>query len=88
MSTGELIGISNSDDWLEFDAVEKLVLYYRPNKQQIIYGAMSLRKVDGTLHKTVFINREYLHEENLPHPACFVSKSTYDAIGLYGEKYR
>ena len=88
MASGELIGISNSDDWLENDAVEKIIPYYKPEKKQIIYGAMSLRKDDEKWHKTVFINHECLYEENLPHPACFVSRSTYDAVGLYGEKYR
>lgn len=88
MASGELIGISNSDDWLELDAVEIIVKKYQQGRKQIIYGFLAMWKNMDLLHRIVFVNHECLKEENIPHPACFVTKSAYESLGLYNCKYK
>ena len=33
-------------------------------------------------------NHEFLNEQMINHPACFVTKKTYDDFGLYSLKYK
>lgn len=87
LAKGHLIGIVNSDDWYEPDTVEQVVRHYNGGKYQVIYG-MQRNFADGR-EKSVFINRhEFLPEQMITHPTCFVTKATYDDFGLFDLKYR
>ncbi|MCR5798906.1 MAG: glycosyltransferase [Lachnospiraceae bacterium] len=87
MATGELVGIINSDDWYEPDAIAKVVKAYGGEKYQILYGKM--RTWSGNTEKGVFWkSHETLEEGMIAHPTCFVSKAVYDDIGMYDTVYR
>lgn len=86
-ANGELIGIVNSDDWYEPDTVEQVVAHYRNEKYQVIYG-MQRTYVDGR-EKSTFINsHEFLAEQMITHPTCFVTRAAYEDFGMFNLKYR
>lgn len=97
-SSGKIIGIVNSDDWLEPDALrivydtiinEKLDL----NKPLLITGWIRYHYSDG-LTQVMKANRhryEYYAKRlrmGINHPATFVSRETYNEIGLFDENYK
>lgn len=87
MSHGQLIGILNSDDYYEKDAVEKMAAQYRAGMYQVLYGYM---RVMG-LRRKYYICRDrhqQLMEAMIPHPTCFVSRNVYRDFGLYLECFR
>ena len=89
-STGEIISIINSDDWVEKDAISEVVNEYirlgKPDKA-IIYGAMRL--FEGKKEKySVFYNHEFLPVEMINHSASFVTKSVYNTYGVFNPQYK
>lgn len=96
MAHGEIIGIVNSDDWLELDALETLaeVLKDNPdNKNKILTGEMLFHYVDGTTQHfpTSYKRYEYYSKRyrmGINHPATFVPKKIYDKIGLFDEDFK
>lgn len=85
-ANGELIGIVNSDDWYEADTVEQVVTHYNNEKYQVIYG-MQRTYMDGR-EKSIFINNhEFLAEQMITHPTCFVTKAAYEDFGVFDLKY-
>lgn len=88
MSHGQLIGIINSDDYYEKDAVNKVVSVMSKDTYQIIYGYCRILDRHG---ETVFINRvshEDLFVKTFQHPTCFVTRKTYCRYGMFNEKYK
>jgi glycosyltransferase involved in cell wall biosynthesis len=87
MATGKLVGIVNSDDWYENDTVEQVVNAYKGNKYEVIYG-MQRNYLNGK-EKTTFIHHhDFLTEQMITHPTCFVTKDTYNDLGLFDTSYR
>jgi glycosyltransferase involved in cell wall biosynthesis len=87
MATGKLVGIVNSDDWYENDTVEQVVNAYKGNKYEVIYG-MQRNYLNGK-EKTTFIHHhDFLPEQMITHPTCFVTKDTYNDLGLFDTSYR
>ena len=89
-STGDIISIINSDDWLEKDAISKVVNEYirlgKPDKA-IIYGAMRFFEERKEKY-SVFYNHEFLPVEMINHPASFVTKSVYNTYGVFDPQYK
>ncbi|GKX65532.1 glycosyltransferase family 2 protein [Inconstantimicrobium mannanitabidum] len=85
-ATGELIGIINSDDWYELDAVENVVNNYN-NEECVLYGGMVNRK-DNEITKIDMSSYKELSNCMFGHPTAFVPKSIYNKFGLYDESYR
>ena len=82
--SGELIGICNSDDWLEPNAIEEIVKVYDPiEPYQILYGAV--RDWYGDKEASIVRNHHNSleHRKVLEHPGCFVTKKLYEDHGLY-----
>ena len=82
MSTGSLIGIINSDDFYDNNAVENIVLHMTDDKYQVLYGycrLMSGNRITGIV--------KYRHEDlkngMIPHPTCFVTRIAYQFFGLF-----
>lgn len=74
---GELIGIINSDDYYEQDAVEKMVGRMQRGSCQILYGMT--RALRGGVEDSVSIySHHFLQQRTISHPSCFVSKKVYD----------
>jgi len=80
MSRGDYIGLLNSDDWYEPDAIRHLVqiLNSSSTSVDIVYGDMNI--VDAVTRSTRYIAANI---NNLPrnmtinHPTCFVKRALY-----------
>lgn len=88
-SSGEIIGIINSDDWYETDAIEIIVRNYINNNKKpgVYYGTMGLYN-NGMEKARLFYHHAFLPERMINHPSCFVAKDIYDRYGLFDLKYR
>lgn len=85
-ASGELIGIVNSDDYYEKDALEKIAGAYRGYEYTIIYGLV--RSVTDGKEVMVFLkNHEFLEKDMITHPSCFITKKLYERFGMYSLKY-
>lgn len=88
-ATGEIIGILNSDDWYEPNTIEMVATAFGNEKCGIVYGDVNV--IDQTGDREVVCPKSIrcVHF-GMPvcHNAMFVSKSVYEKIGLYNEKYR
>lgn len=86
MATGTLVGIINSDDYYEPDAVEQIVNHSTGSPYQILYGFT--RTLRNEKEDSIFISSpEFLKDRMISHPSCFVSKRIYDELGMYNTKY-
>lgn len=86
-ATGELIGIINSDDWYEADAVQNVVKNYNYNNESVIYGAM-VNRIGNEISGVDISSYKELYNCMFGHPTAFVPKSIYDKFGFFDESYR
>lgn len=85
-ATGELVGIINSDDYYEYNAVEKIVESYTGDRYTVIYGMV--RVIEDEKERMVYISsHNFLDKRMIPHPTCFVSRYIYDEIRMYNTNY-
>lgn len=85
-SSGEIIGILNSDDYYERDALEKIAKVYHGEPYCIVYGMIRTIR-DGKEVMVYLKNHELLEEDMIAHPACFITKKLYDKFGKYSLDY-
>lgn len=82
MSKGSIIGIINSDDYYESDAVENVIEHMTGDRYQVIYGYC--RILDGCHTINILKNRhENLVQGMIPHPTCFVTRDIYKDFGMF-----
>ncbi len=92
LTKGNIIGILNSDDWYEKNALNEIKTLYnkqdglsiyvgemnRVNKHKIPYKVnYNIKNISSVIHKAMPIN----------HPASFVHKDVYTKIGLFDIQY-
>lgn len=87
LASGKLIGIINSDDYYEIDAVENMVKNMNNKKYQILYGYMRIFR-NGINTETILWNHENLENAMIAHPTCFITKDLYDDFGMYNTEYK
>lgn len=95
-SEGEIIGIVNSDDWLEPDALQILadeIVHDSRNREKILTGEMLFHYNDGTTqhYPTSFERYEYFakrYRMGLNHPATFVPRCIYEKIGIFDDRFK
>lgn len=95
-SCGEIIGIVNSDDWLESDTLQILVdeISKEENlRSKILTGNMLFHYKDGNtqLFNISYEMYEYYtkrYRMGLNHPATFVPRCVYDEHGIFDENYK
>lgn len=83
---GELIGIVNSDDYYEKDALEKIAAAYQGYEYTIVYGLVR-SVIDGKEVMVFLKNHEFLEKDMITHPSCFITKKLYERFGVYSLKY-
>lgn len=86
-SNGDMIGIVNSDDYYEPDALANMVSAMPDEKYFILYGFQRCI-TDGKEDRIVLYNHRNLDTQMITHPTCFVSRDTYRDFGLYSLNYR
>lgn len=97
-SSGMIIGIVNSDDWLEPNALESVqntVIYNNLNicDPFVVTGEMKFHYKNGrsVVFKTSYERYEHyakVYRMGLNHPATFVSKPAYDKYGIFDENLK
>lgn len=92
-ASGELIGILNSDDFYEPDAVENMVQAYRENKTDymILYGFQRNLKHSRSHDEeisVVLFHHDYLKQQMITHPTCFVTPKLYEKYGVFNTTYQ
>ena len=87
LASGELIGIVNSDDWYEADTIEQIVKHYQGKQYEVIYG-MQRTFLNGKEKATFIYHHDFLSEQMITHPTCFVTKEAYQELGVFDLKYR
>ena len=87
IASGSLIGIINSDDYYENDAIENIVQSMTLSPYQILYGM--LRMMNETIETMIIMPKhENLQHTMIAHPTCFVTKQVYDDFGTFDLKYK
>lgn len=92
MANGELIGLLNSDDYYEHDALEIMNSKYetlddKDKKHLVMYGFQRIVKDDKELAVEMY-HHNNLDKQMISHPTCFVSRDTYKDFGMFDTKYR
>jgi glycosyltransferase involved in cell wall biosynthesis len=86
-ATGELIGIINSDDWYELDAIDNIVSHYS-DSHTILYGLIKNYYPNGEFFVNTISSGMIEQGLMLSHPTCFVPKILYDNMRLFDTKYK
>ena len=86
-ASGQLIGIINSDDFYELDAVTNMVLNYDGKPYQILYGMTRMLK-EGKEYAISIQSHEFLNESMISHPSCFITADIYQNLGSYDTAYK
>lgn len=87
LATGQLIGIVNSDDWYEKDTIEQAVAHYQGNPYEVLYG-MQRTYLNGREKATFIYHHDFLPQQMITHPTCFVTADTYRDFGTFDLQYR
>lgn len=87
LAAGQLIGIVNSDDWYEKDTVEQVVVHYQGNLYEVVYG-MQRTYLNGREKATFIYHHDFLPQQMITHPTCFVTTDTYRDLGTFDLQYR
>ena len=88
LSTGKIIGIINSDDFYQIDAVQNIVESMSDEKYQVIYGFLNIIDKKGRIKTTGKESHELLLKAMIPHPTCFIKRTVYKDYGLYSEHFK
>lgn len=87
LAKGEIIGIVNSDDYYETDAVAKIAEKRTSSPYQILYGFERILK-DEQETMIVLHHHTNLPNQMITHPTCFVTKKLYEDKGVFNTDYR
>lgn len=93
---GEIIGLVNSDDWLESHALSSIAESFTDSEEiakRIYCGWVRFHYEDGKVNvlKTDEKRHERCHrniEMGVRHPATFVGRAVYDKIGAFDENFK
>lgn len=87
LAQGELVGIVNSDDYYEPEAVEHIVRERSGKPYQILYGFERMLQ-DGREVSVCLFHHTNLKNQMITHPTCFVTKKLYEEKGVFDISYR
>jgi glycosyltransferase involved in cell wall biosynthesis len=90
ISTGDIIGIINSDDYYcDTEAIDKVVTGFNDSNADIVYGGVYFVSGDGKKEKAPIHELDtFRYQMALLHPGMFVKKQCYQEIGNFNTKYR
>jgi glycosyltransferase involved in cell wall biosynthesis len=98
--TGDIVGIINSDDWLDSGALSKVREIFLDDAVDYVYSGVRVVDESGAfLHVREPINvdrapglfpfgMDWRFYTPFPHPSLFVRKRVYDRLGMYDVAYR
>lgn len=83
LSTGDLIGIINSDDWYEKNALMLVQIEYNREAFDFFYGDINIYKKEILYKRKKVKKGFFITSRNWSHPSSFISKKTYEKVGLF-----
>ncbi len=78
MTSGTLVGLINSDDWYEPEAVETVLCQYAKDPFDMMYADLNMiqnEKVRGVKHAR--LRKNYITTRDWNHPTTFIRRSLY-----------
>lgn len=88
-ASGELIGILNSDDSYEKNALEIMTEKYRElQKEYVILYGFQRNMTENKEKSVVLFHHMFLDEQMITHPTCFVSRQVYRDFGVFNTSYK
>lgn len=90
IASGEIIGIINSDDWYENNAVRLSVDNIIKNAVDISYGKMRIRSAIHKDGERFFVGdlKDIWFSNPIGHPTAFIKKNIYTEYGYYDLRYK
>lgn len=88
MAQGTLIGMVNSDDYYEKDALQSIQEAYKGSDYEIVYGMQRNWSADGRIMSIIFNHHDFMEQTMICHPTCFITKKLYAEIGMYSLQYK
>ena len=85
VASGDIIGIINSDDWYEKDALKIVAEEYEKEEFDLFYADIRMIKPDGSSFIKHARDRKYATSRDWNHPTTFITKRTYNRYH-YGTK--
>ena len=82
-ASGGLIGLINSGDWYEPDAVETAAQAYEREHYDLFYADINLVRENGSILVKHSRMDRFPTSRHWNHPTMFVTRETYDDLGLY-----
>jgi len=82
MAKGSLIGIVNSDDWYEPDAIATMLHKHTEAPENVLYGILKMYHSEKVYHIKQHTH-DFLHANMPQHPTWFVPKKLYDQYGTF-----
>lgn len=91
-SSGDIVGIINSDDWYEENILSYIVDVFLSNNIDCFFGGLRYWSSDD-LNFVVMSDKNYYKKiryraPSLYHPTCFFKKEIYNNIGLFSLSYK
>ncbi len=84
---GNWIGIINSGDWYEQNALDTILNAAEANtNMQIIHGVLRVWQ-NSLVYKVQGVHSSFLPDGMIEHPATFVRKDVFQTLGLFDIKY-
>ncbi len=77
LASGDIVGIINSDDWYEADALETVADAYAREGFDLFYADIRMRRPDGMSFVKHSRNRRYATSRDWNHPTTFITKEIY-----------
>ena len=77
LATGDIIGILNSDDWYEPDALETVVQTFGETDCDLMFANIRMHKADGSTFVKKARQRKFQTSRDWNHPTTFVKADLY-----------
>jgi len=87
LASGEMVGIINSDDWYEIDALENMYKFSSTQSNIVIHGLCRYFN-NNEINQIIGYHHSNLPLYSISHPTCFVSRSLYVEKGKFDTKYK
>lgn len=87
-TTGEIIGIINSDDWYEPNAINKIVNTFQSIKADLVCGAVLFWQNNKKIIVSLSDIEKIKRETSIHHSTVFIKKNIYFKFGGFNVSYK